>query len=385
MTNGYRLAGHGVQTAFGRGLAAMIAGIERGECPTSDHCVLGYPGTHPPRASRFADVRAVPGEAPSRERLLETTADAIAMSGIDPIAFTQEDCGLFVGTSGFLYASTAELYWRALEPNAASGPFIVRDPGWGAALVTEQFNMQGPCLTLSTGCAASANALLVAMEMLDRAAIDRAVVLGAEGLNAVSLAGFEALMLLDPAGCRPFDRDRSGLQLGEGVGACVLERAGDHDRGVLLLGGATLCDTHHLTSATPDGEIMAAVITEALEQTGTRAQQINAIKAHGTGSVDSDRAEASAIVSVFGPLPPPVTALKRYLGHTLGACGIVETLAMIGCLEAQFIAPAAGFDTLDPELGLAPLGQRIGARPGRYLLNFFGFGGSYTALVVELR
>jgi 3-oxoacyl-(acyl-carrier-protein) synthase len=189
-------------------------------------------------------------------------------------------------------------------------------------------------------------------------------------------------MLLDPAGCRPFDQQRAGLQIGEGIAALLLEADTADRPGVTLRGGANLCDTHHLTSASPDGSIMREVICQAMGRAGVSPADIVAIKAHGTGSIDSDRAEGNALRAVFGDALPPVVGLKRYVGHTLGACGAVETAAWIGCLNAGFLPFTAGFDIVDADIGIAPTRTRLAASPGAYLLNFFGFGGNYTSLVM---
>jgi 3-oxoacyl-(acyl-carrier-protein) synthase len=120
----------------------------------------------------------------------------------------------------------------------------------------------------------------------------------------------------------------------------------------------------------------------ALMQTGIDAGAIVAIKAHATGSADNDLAEAAAMKTVFGARVPPFTGLKRSLGHTLAACGAVETVAFLACLDAGFIPPTAGFEALDPALGVQPLAQAQSAPAGIYLYNFFGFGGNYGSLVI---
>ena len=356
---------------------------------------LGYPESPAPKVSRIPDSRSLPGEAASRIRLLEATDQMLDAWPGRRASTSDNDCALVVGTGGFLYASNAELHWRDLAASAG-GPapiesFRVRAPGWGAALVATHLEMSGPILTVTTGCSSSANALLLAAEMIQRGRVRRAIVIGAEGLGAVTLAGFASLLLLDEDGCRPFDRDRAGLQIGEAVAALMLE-TDDHavpqvtaarlPPTALLMGGANRCDFHHLTSARPDGGVMAAVMQDALDEAGLDAGQISVIKAHATGSIDSDAAEASAIRTVFGASPPPVTALKRYLGHTLGACGAVETAAMLGCIADGFIPAAAGFDKIDPTLKIEPIRTSLPAAPGACLLNFFGFGGNYTSLVI---
>jgi 3-oxoacyl-[acyl-carrier-protein] synthase-1 len=253
-------------------------------------------------------------------------------------------------------------------------------PGELARAVARTLGAQGPVLTFSTACSSSANALLHARDLILRGVVPRALVFGVEALSMITLSGFSSLMMLDPAGCRPFDAARAGLQLGEGVAALVLERDG---AGARLLGGANLCDIHHMTSASPDGAAMARCMRGALDDAGVAPRAIRAIKAHATASRDNDAAEAVAMRGVFGTSAPPITGLKRYLGHTMSACGALETAALLASLDAGFIPPAAGFQQVDPELGCVPLTQRQAATPGHYLLNYFGFGGNYASIVIS--
>lgn len=390
----------GVLSSYGEGLDAITAGILAGRCPSALATGLGYPSESLPMISRLPQRPGAPwceskGEQSSAAALIATVEQLLADTGDDPQSVLDGECALVMGTGGFLYASNAELYLRDRDRDRdRRSPFEVRGPSWGADTIAGRFQMKGPTLTLSTGCSSSANALLVASEMLARGECRRVLVLGAEGANAVTLSGFASLMLLDPAGCRPFDRDRAGLRLGEGVAALLLGSPGDASGSVSnrhasstrveLWGGANRCDTHHLTSASPDGHMMAAVMFEAIAQAGITPADVTAIKAHGTGSPDSDAAEARAIMTVFSGSPPPVTALKGYLGHTLGACGALETAALAACLQAGFVPAAAGFTTPDPALKVSPLRQAIPFDGGLLLLNYFGFGGNYTSLVLRV-
>jgi 3-oxoacyl-(acyl-carrier-protein) synthase len=172
------------------------------------------------------------------------------------------------------------------------------------------------------------------------------------------------------------------MQLGEAIGAVLLDMqdAPSSDR---LLGGANLCDIHHVTSATPDGSAMREVMEQALADAGLDPDDIVLIKAHGTGSADNDTAEAAAMRALWGERLPPCTAIKRYVGHTLGACGTVELATLLGCLRAGFVPATAGFTEPDPELRLMPLTAAVPAPRGPVLYNYFGFGGNYASLVVS--
>lgn len=377
-----RITAIGALTAYGAGLDPLVCGMRAGECPVRMAEGIGYPEQPPPRESAFP-VRDWPaGEAAAALQLIETVEQLVANWGGEPEALRSEDTALIVGSGGFLYASGAELYWRSQQPDVLRPPFYVRGPDWGGDLIAHHLQLRGTVLTLSTGCSSSANAILAAAEMLQRGRARRVLVVGAEGLSAVTLSGFASLMLLDPEGCRPFDLHRAGLQIGEGIAALMLEAGNGVRYRATILGGANLCDTHHLTSAGPDGRVMRDVMVQALASAGVTPADVVAVKAHGTGSVDSDRAEGNALRGVFGDALPPVVGLKRYVGHTLGACGAVETAALVGCLHSDFLPGTAGFATVDPEIHVAATRRRLPASPGAYLLNFFGFGGNYTSLVM---
>lgn len=379
----------GVLSAHGRGMDPLVEGIRSARCPRRPADGISFPGDSVPEASRFPDADREPGEAGAAARLLAAVDDAIAAACLSPAELQASDFALLVGSGGFLYASGAELHGRACGAIEARTPFFVRGPDWGVTLIAERFGLRGPRYAVSTGCSSSANALLLAAEMLARGRARGALVVGAEGLSAVTLGGFDSLMLLDPSGCHPFDRERGGLQIGEAVCAIVLASVPDNrppsgGPGCMIIGGANRCDTHHLTSASPDGGAMSDVMREAMSCASVAASDIVAVKTHGTGSLDSDAAEAAALRRVFVDRLPPLLALKRHVGHTLGACGTLETAAMAGCLSAGFLPAAAGFETVDPELGVEPLRAARDAAAGCYLLNFFGFGGNYTSLVMRL-
>jgi 3-oxoacyl-(acyl-carrier-protein) synthase len=138
-----------------------------------------------------------------------------------------------------------------------------------------------------------------------------------------------------------------------------------------------------VTSASPDGSAMLSVMQQALSTAALAAGDISAIKAHGTGSEDNDMAEAAAMRGLFGDTLPPFTAIKRYIGHTLGACGAIETAVFLACVRDGFLPHTAGFVQTDPELGVQPLMSALPAGSGNYMYNFFGFGGNYASLLIS--
>lgn len=290
------------------------------------------------------------------------------------------DAGLYLGTSsGLLYEHERE-YAEELASGIAVLPFRDAPVGKTAAQIADGLGIDGPRLTITTACSASANALLYAGWAIAEGQLDQVLVVATEFSNRLSLLGFHGLALMAPDRCRPFDAQRSGVVLGAGIGAVLLSS----ERGAAgweLLGGASLCDTSHPTS--PAAGMIALTLRQALDDAGVNPGDIVALKAHGTGTPSNDLAEGLAIREVFGARLPPVTSIKPVFGHTLGACGVIETLAWLRCLDRGWIPPTSGFSEVDPAIGLVPLDKALAAPRGAVLLDFFGFGGNNCALVLR--
>lgn len=312
-------------------------------------------------------------------------SDALAEAALPPEAVSR--MGLFVGSTSL----DLPLHEAAYAATYASGQVpAVKEPGYGnlGRAIAERFAIRGPQYTLNTACSSSANAVLYARAMLAEGRIEHALVVGAEGYNRLSLLGFASLMLLTRAGYRPFDRARDGLVLGEGVGALVLtaepsgRNAGPRPANAFaILGGATACDPSSPTNSQP--ERVAEIMRGALDDAGVAPRDIVAIKAHGTGTPSNDLSEGQAVRAVFGTSAPPLTSLKPSIGHTLGACGALELACLIACGREGFLPPTPGFTTVDDALGLVPETAARTLPAGPILLNFFGFGGNNTSLVLE--
>jgi 3-oxoacyl-(acyl-carrier-protein) synthase len=366
-------------SSYGIGVACAVEAMRMGRTGITPLTLFSLPFQNQFQVNQFDHAPFPPGSACATATMETAAQEALTEARIDGVAL--RDAALVVGTSGFLFAGEAD-YRHTLNDTGKAVMPPLTPPGQAALRVAESLGIEGPVLTLTTACSSSANALLVAANMLRRGEARHALVIGVEGLSAVALSGFHSLLLLDPEGCRPFDAGRGGMQIGEAVGAVLLE-ADDAAHGVdRLLGGANLCDTHHMTSASPDGSAMRSVMEMALADAGLQTADVAMIKAHGTGSLDNDTAEAAAMRALFGADLPPFTGIKRYLGHTLGACGAVELAAFLGCLRAGFVPPTAGFTHPDPALGIAPLTEFRPAPRGPTMLNFFGFGGNYASLLI---
>jgi 3-oxoacyl-[acyl-carrier-protein] synthase-1 len=271
--------------------------------------------------------------------------------------------------------------------STVSGLFLQSSNGYGkiAGAVGERFGMEAGCYSFTTACTSSANALLYASAMIKEGHIERALVVGYDLFNNLGFYGFEGLKSLAASEYRPFDRDRDGLILGEACGAVVLEgerrKAGDFE----CLGGANLCDTYSVTSHDEEGAAVAETMKRALRLAKIEPGDIRAVKAHATGTENNDRTECAAMKVTFDRHIPPVTCLKPFIGHTVGACGVTELIVFTESVKAGFIPSTPGFREMDEQLNLRPLTENGEAGEGFFMLNYFGFGGNCTTLLLSNR
>ena len=252
--------------------------------------------------------------------------------------------------------------------------------------VAKRLGIGGPRTTVSTACTSGAVALTTAFDMIRAGEADITVAGGVDTLTLLTLNGFESLLIVSSEGCRPFDRDRSGMNLGEGGALLVLEREeAARDRGVPVLawltGCGSSCDARHATAPSPDGIHRAMV--EALTQANRSFSEVDYINAHGTGTRDNDQCEAEAIGRLSQGKPPRVSSTKRYFGHTLAGAGAIEAAVTVLALRHQAFPGNLGCKTPDPALGIVPV---LTTTPGclRVAMSLsLGFGGANSALVLE--
>jgi len=317
--------------------------------------------------------------------ILERVVDE-ALQATPLAADQRRRMGIFVGSSSFEVGMSEQTFERELATCGEGIPVPITGFGRIADRIRARFGVSGPAYTFNTACTSSANALLYASAMIEADWLDHALVVGTEVFNFTTALGFHGLSLISERGVRPFDADRSGLVLGEGIGALVVGvgSAQDPPAGARfeLRGGANLCDTHGVTAANPDGSSIAKVLRAALRAARVAPGDVRAIKAHGTASQLNDEAEAAGILAVFDP-PPSVAALKPYIGHTLGACGVNEIALFCGALERGFAVSNPGISADAGPLGVALRQSPEPLESGSYVFDYFGFGGNNTALVIS--
>lgn len=306
-------------------------------------------------------------------------------------------CGVFVGCGSGPTHALDEVYAAAHRSGHMAGLALLRClPSGAAATVAIRHGLRGPSQTYANACAASATALGEALRAIRHGYLDMAVVGGCEApFGDVTVMAWDKLRVLAPPGddpgraCRPFDRQRNGLVLGEGAAFFVLESAaGAARRGARvqaqLLGYGCSGDGHHFTEPSVQGQVQA--MQAALRDARLAPSDIHGINAHGTGTRVGDRTEALSIAEVFGTGAgaPWVHATKSLHGHTLGASGAIELAACIAALQAGQLPATRNLEEPDDDLPLHGVAGAPRALPaGATLLsNSFAFGGSNACLVV---
>lgn len=322
-------------------------------------------------------------EAYFYEVLFSTVSRALADAGVNDAEI--REMPLFFGSTSMDMPLFEERHRR--KTSSLSELFLQTSNGYGkiAGAVMDRFGMEGESYSFITACTASANALLYAAAMIEAGRSERALVVGYDLYNNLGFYGFEGLKAIASSEYRPFDRARDGLILGEACGAVVLEGEKRQASDFRCLGGANLCDTYSVTSHDEEGTAVAETMHRALERAGLDPGEIGAVKAHATGTENNDRTESAAMKRVFGQRIPPVVCLKPFIGHTVGACGVSELVLLTESIKAGFLPATPGFREEDEALNLAPLRENRPAGEGIYMLNYFGFGGNCTTLILSNR
>ena len=386
--------------ALGTGVERFAEGLRAGRCAIGPLSVIPDLGF---RSRSVAEVRdlALPGDVaePLAELASRSTKLALvaALEAWRSGGLERDDArrtAIVVGTTTGGMSRGEENYRRLLSGK----PQEARLSGWLEApvaapteAVAQALGCAGPRLTVSTACSSGAHALGIAADWIRAGRAETAVAGGVDGLCLMTYSGFDALHALDERPCRPFDRTRAGLSLGEGAALFVLEDW-EHAsaRGVRplaeLVAYGTSSDAHHLTQPRPDGAGAVLAIRNALERGGVLPEEIDYVNAHGTGTPLNDVVETRAIKTVLGAraYQIPVSSTKSMVGHCLGAAGAVELLASIIALREQFAPPTATLTESDPDcdLDFVP-GAARPAAIRTVLSNSYGFGGNNCAIVVR--
>jgi 3-oxoacyl-[acyl-carrier-protein] synthase I len=318
--------------------------------------------------------------------------------------------GVIIGTSTSGLLETEAAYQMLLKEGKmpADFHFLTRHAYQATArFLQNELGLAGPCYAISTACSSSAKALAAGQRLIHNGVCDAVLAGGADSLCRLTLRGFNALELISDQRCKPMDRNRNGINIGEAAALLLLERDGSTepfrrerngtDSGCpkgrrqgwrrsnpLLLAGGESSDAHHMSHPHPQGKGAQEAMEMALRQCGLTPESIDYINMHATATRLNDAVEAKAMEALFGD-SVPCSATKGITGHTLGAAGALEAIISLLALKGQWIPGTCGLEAPDPAFGC-----RIAAQPqndqrlNTVMSNVFGFGGNNISLIFSL-
>ena len=379
------ITGMGIISAAGSSCAETLASLRAGRRSIRDSASSKTEIAKPV----FAVDAAVEAKAPEDMRTLQLAFWAID-EALAEAAFDAENralrIGVCLGTTVASQLNDIDFYRSMREFGDAPMTAVVRYlRGNVAAAVARRYGFSGPALTVVNACSSGTDAIGVALGWLRAGVCEAVIAGGADELSRVPMSGFHALGVMSDAPCAPFDRDRRGLNLGEGAGVVVMETvAGAQRRGKESLltcnGYGTFGDAYHLTAPREDGSGLRAAIQYALQDAGVSPDAIGFVNAHGTATPTNDVVEGSVLADVFGA-GCQVSATKGFTGHTLGAAGGLEAVFSLLGLREGWVPGSAGFAHRDPAIPLAPV-RDVTLVAGCYALSTsLAFGGNNSALV----
>lgn len=275
--------------------------------------------------------------------------------------------------------------WAEVSPAQLAGIRHCTITSWLAA----RFGLTGPQMLFNNACAAGNYSLGYAADLIRDGAATTAIAGGVDVFALTAFAGFHRLLSLTPEKCRPFDKNRRGLVLGEGAGMLVLEEMEQAiRRGARIYaefsGYGLGMDAYHITSQEPQGIGAIRCMQEALQRSGLSSHDIDYISAHGTGTPSNDKYESFAIQQVFKDHIPPVSSIKSMLGHSLGAASALEAAACCLMMADNLMAPTINYETPDEDCMIDCVPNQARPQELRHVMsNAFAFGGNTASIILS--
>lgn len=326
-----------------------------------------------------------------RNRTLSRTALLGMIAASEAINDSQIDVkrykiGVISGTSVGGMDLTSLFYKDFIDDQATGSISMVagHDCFDSTQRIAQYLGLTGYSTTISTACSSAANAIMTGSRMIEAEMLDYVLVGGSDALSLFTLNGFKSLMILDDELCRPFDRNRKGLNLGEGAAFLVLEREGlrDHRGYGYVKGWANANDAYHQTASSEKGDGAYLAMTQALKKADIGNQRPDYINAHGTGTSNNDSSEVKAMERIWGDNVPAFSSTKSFTGHALGAAGAIEGLFSVLSMRNKMIWPTLRFDSSDVDVLSRPEAELITNCDLKIVMsNSFGFGGNCTSLI----
>ena len=317
--------------------------------------------------------------------------EALTHAKLTPEMLRSRKVGIAVGTTVACQLDNIPCYDRLRHVNRSDLlPALRYASGLPAEYLRRELGLNGPAVTVSNACASGADTAMIGLEWLRTGQCDLVIAAGCDSVSKVAFNGFNALRVCSPAPCRPFDAERSGLNLGDAAGVIVLEAPEQAaERGVHvsyeLAGAGKTADAFHITQPEGSGAELERAIRIALREAELSEGEIDFINAHGTGTQVNDRVESAVLARVFGS-GVKFQSTKALTGHTLGAAGAIELIFTEMMLRNRRAAASCRYEHPSEEIPVAPLTVPAEISGRAAVSTSLAFGGSNTALAVrELR
>lgn len=391
------ITGIGMVSPLAVGAKATLRGIAEGARSLAPLSLFEIPTMPAPLVGEVRNV-AVTDVAPRGQARRWSRCDAFAFLSVQEALKQAKLCpkddtvDLIVGGSTAGLYETEVLFAGMMRPSGTPTPCPEASTQPLSSTAERLQETLGPfrrSRTVCSACSSGSSAILLAATWI-RSGRSRCVVAGGtEALSRLTVAGFNALNALDPSPCRPFDRTRAGLNLGEGAAFLVLEaEESARRRGVVpiaeVCGWAIGSEGHHITNPEPHGIRAAEVMGQAMERAGLSPKDISFVHAHGTATPLNDAMEYTALRLALRDklVHVPVASTKGAMGHTLGAAGAFGTALSALAIDEGTLIPTAGLREMDPQFQMRLLTMAERRPVSNVLINAFGFGGTNTTIAL---
>ena len=256
-----------------------------------------------------------------------------------------------------------------------------------ALFISKEYSLSGPSTSITNACSSGTDAIGMAKAWIESDLCDIVIAGGSDELSRTTYLGFNSLLNTSTEPCRPFDRDRKGLNLGEGAALLIVENSESalrEKREIIasVAGYGSSGDAYHPTGPHPDGAGLIRATRIALKEASIKPEAVSFINAHGTSTVENDKVEGKVIKEIF-PKSIAVVSTKSYTGHTLGAAGALEAVLSIQSLIDGQIPKTAGYKNFDEECGIAPTTETTKVQGNIAISNSLAFGGNNSVLVLK--
>ncbi|MBN1464003.1 MAG: beta-ketoacyl synthase [Paludibacteraceae bacterium] len=253
-----------------------------------------------------------------------------------------------------------------------------------AKVIAQFFGNNNNPITISNACISGVSAQIVAKRLLNTGKYKHAVVVGLDELTKFIISGFQSFKALSVDACKPFDANRIGLNLGEGVGTVILSVTEDEStlpKGTIVLeNGAITNDANHISGPSRTGEGLFLALQNIMQ--GRKTEEIGFINAHGTATPYNDEMESIALTRA-GLQSVPTNSLKSYFGHTLGAAGLIETIISSEAMLQNKLIKSLGYETCGVSMPLQIITQTTSTEVNKYIKMVSGFGGCNAAVMMK--